>query len=63
MNDDEFNLFYFMLLAIFASVMLSSSWESCLHYLNGKQIVEAIKDQDPKYTNDQMQGLLNNIKK
>jgi hypothetical protein len=63
MKDNEFKLLYFMMFAIFVSIMLTSSWESYLYYLNKKQIIEAIKDKDPKYINEQMQGLLNDIKK
>lgn len=62
MKDKEFNLIYFMMLAIFMAVMVTSSWESYLHYLNRKQVIEAIKKQDPKYINEQMQGLINDIK-
>ena len=51
-----------MMIFIFVSVMLTSSWESYLHYLNRKQVIEAIKKQDPKYINEQMQGLINDIK-
>lgn len=59
MKNKEFDLTYFMLLAIFIAVILASSWESYLHYLNRKQIIEAIKHPDSKYSNEQMQGLLN----
>lgn len=62
MKDKEFNLSSFLMLAIFVAVMLIFSWESCLHYLNRKQTIETIKDQDLKYINEQMQGLMNNIK-
>ena len=50
------------MILIFVSVILASSWESYLHYLNRKQVIEAIKKQDPKYINEQMQGLINDIK-
>ena len=62
MKDKEFNLLSFFMLAIFIAVMLTYSWESYLHYLNRKQIIETMKDQDPKYINEQMQGLMNDIK-
>ena len=60
MKDNEFKFLCFMMLAIFLAIMLISSWESYLHYLNRKQIIKAIKD--PKYINEQMQGLMNDIK-
>ena len=63
MKDKEFNLLSFFMLAIFIAVMLTYSWESYLHYLNRKQIIEAVKDRDPKYINEQMQGLINDIKR
>lgn len=59
MKDKEFNLLYFLMIAIFVAVMLTYSWESYLHYLNRKQIIETIKDKDPKYNSEQMQGLMN----
>lgn len=62
-NDKNFNLLCFVLLVIFMCTLLMSSWETYLHYLNRKQIIEAIKDKDPKYVNEQMQGLMNDIKK
>lgn len=62
MKDNEFNLFYFTMLGIFVAVMLTSSWESYLHYLNRKQIIEVIKPHDSKYINEQMQGLINDVK-
>ena len=62
-EDKNLNLLIYMLFAVFITIILAASWESYLNYLNRKLIIEAIKDQDPKYTNDQMQGLLNNIKK
>jgi hypothetical protein len=63
MNDKEFNLLYFMMFAIIVAIILGSSWDSYLHYLSRKQIIEAFKDKDPKYINEQMQGLMNDIKK
>ena len=62
-NDKNFNLLCFVLLVIFMCTLLMSSWETYLHYLNRKQIIEAIKNKDPKYVNEQMQGLMNDIKK
>jgi hypothetical protein len=62
-EDKNLNLLTYMLFAVFIAIILAASWESYLNYLNRKLIIEAIKDQDSKYTNDQMQGLINNIKK
>lgn len=62
-NDKDFNLLCFVLLVIFMCAVLMSSWETYLHYLNRKQAIEAIKGKDPKYVNEQMQGLMNDIKK
>ena len=62
MSNKDFNILCYMMIFIFVSVMLTSSWESYLHYLNRKQVIEAIKKQDPKYINEQMQGLINDIK-
>jgi hypothetical protein len=59
MKDNEFKLLYFMLLAIFIVVMLTSSWESYLHYLNRKRIIEAIKSTNQNWSVEQIQGLIN----
>lgn len=63
MNNRYFNLLFFVMISLFVAVILTSCWKSYLNYLNRKQVIEAIKKQDPKYINEQMQGLINDIKK
>jgi len=64
MNEDRtFNILTYVLFAVFIAIILASSWKSYLNYLNRKLLIEAIKDKDPKYINEQMQGLMNDIKK
>ena len=61
MNNDK-PFIYIMITAIIA-ITLTCCWQSYLSYLNRKLFIEAIKDKDPKYVNEQMQGLINDIKK
>jgi hypothetical protein len=59
MNNKDFNILYFLLLAVLAMIMLTSSWESYLHYLNRKQVIEAIKSSSTPLSLEQIQGLVN----
>jgi hypothetical protein len=59
MNDKEFNLLYFMMFAIIVAIIMGSSWDSYLHYLSRKQIIEVVKSNNVNLSSEQIQGLIN----
>lgn len=59
MNDKDFNILYFLLTGVLVAVMIVSSWESYLLYLNRKQAIEAIKASNSNFSVEQIQGLVN----
>lgn len=62
MKDENVSLLICMLFSLIASMVLYSSWESHLNNLNKKPVAEAIKENNSKYSHEQMQGLMNDIK-
>jgi hypothetical protein len=62
-NDDKsINLLSYILFAVFILIILASSWESYLNYLNRKLIIEAVKNNNTSMSVDQIQGLINSRK-
>jgi hypothetical protein len=59
MNDKQFNLLYFMMFSIIVAIIMGSSWDSYLHYLNRKQIIEVVKSNNVNLSSEQIQGLIN----
>ena len=63
MNDKDFKLIYFFLVILVVLILLLSSFETYMRYLTRKEMIELFKSDNSKYSNEQMQGLLNNIVK
>lgn len=59
MNNKEFNILYFLLTFIIVAVLLTSSWEAYLHYLNRKLIIQELKTNNTRLSVEQIQGLIN----
>ena len=63
MSEKEFKLIYSFLGIFVVLILLLSSLESYMQYLTRKEMIELFKTNNSKYSNEQMQGLLNNIEK
>ena len=60
MNEDKtFKLLAYLIAVTCIAIMLACSWQSYLHYLNRKLIIETVKKDNTDLSVDQIQGLVN----
>lgn len=60
MNEDKtFKLLAYLIVVTCIAIMLTCSWQSYLHYLNRKLIIETVKKDNTNFSVEQIQGLVN----
>jgi len=63
MNEDKtFTLLVYVIITCVVVIMLACFWQSYLDYLNRKLIIEAVKNNNPNMSVEQIQGLINSRK-
>jgi hypothetical protein len=60
MNEDKvFKSLTYLIVVTCIALLLTCSWQSYLHYLNRKLIIQSVQKNNTNLSIDQIQGLIN----